>query len=63
MTYITRFCEYKLNAKVTCSNPLLEKAYNYSINKYGKPLCFGHQRRTDEDGGHASQKDYEESEL
>lgn len=61
MTYITHYCEWEYKKGVTCSNPLTERVYNYSMGKYAKPLCFGHQVQHDKDNSFASQKDYEES--
>jgi len=45
MTYITKFCEWDYGDGVKCSNPLTERAYNYSLDHYNKALCFGHQRQ------------------
>lgn len=56
MTYITHYCEWKYKNQenktedkdiVYCGKPLTEKAYNYSLEHYGKALCFGHQGQSD----------------
>jgi len=46
MTYITHYCEWATGKGSTCANALTEKAYNYSMAHYRKPLCYGHQLRT-----------------
>ena len=40
-------CEYTYNDKVTCGNRVSQKVYEYSIEKFGKVLCYGHQKQLD----------------
>lgn len=44
--YITKTCQYQYpDSKVKCETPLTEKVYNFSMGKYNKALCYGHQKR------------------
>jgi hypothetical protein len=45
MVYITKYCKYEVRKGIECALPLSERAYNYSMERYGKPLCFNHQKR------------------
>lgn len=63
MTYIIHYCEWAYGSGTKCNNPLTEKVYNFSMSRFHKGLCFGHQQRSvmPVEEGYASIKDYTES--
>jgi hypothetical protein len=61
MTYITHYCEWGTGKGSKCANALTEAAYNYSMEHYNKGLCWGHQKRSEENPNtYESVKEYEE---